>query len=375
MKKITLILVAMFGMATVASAQYTGHKFFDNWSIGVEGGTSTNLCDWDTPNGGVAGINLTKGITPVLSLEFQLQAGFADNANWNWSMKNNITGNIVNNATFMANTKINLMNWFCGYKGTPRLFEIQARGGVGYTRFFFPSLGDDGDAIAGYRLETNDGMDLNRCVFKFGFDFDFNLGKQKEWTISLRPAVILKTTRDNDPAGETFRDPRTGFGFVRVQCDNDATNRSYWHNCLGQITAGVTYHFKTSNGTHHFAEVKPVEVTKVVEKVVEKPVEKVVEKVVEKGVAGVTVVEFGQNKDKLTDTAKAKLNAISKDAVVCIDGYASPEGNKAYNQKLSQRRCDVVKAYLQGRGVKIADVNAHGVAGPESQRIVYVTVK
>ena len=68
MKKITLMLVAMFGMAMAASAQYTGHKFFDNWSIGVEGGTSTNLCDWDTPNGGVAGINLTMGITPVLSL-------------------------------------------------------------------------------------------------------------------------------------------------------------------------------------------------------------------------------------------------------------------------------------------------------------------
>ena len=40
MKKITLMLVAMFGMAMAASAQYTGHKFFDNWSIGVEGGTA-----------------------------------------------------------------------------------------------------------------------------------------------------------------------------------------------------------------------------------------------------------------------------------------------------------------------------------------------
>ncbi|MBR4516920.1 MAG: hypothetical protein IKO60_05945, partial [Bacteroidaceae bacterium] len=85
MKKFTLVLVAMFGMAMAASAQYTGHKFFDNWSIGVEGGVSTNLCDWDTPNGGVAGINFTKGVTPVLSLEFQLQAGFNDDANWNWN--------------------------------------------------------------------------------------------------------------------------------------------------------------------------------------------------------------------------------------------------------------------------------------------------
>ena len=135
MKKITLVLACMFGMAVTASAQYTGHKFFDNWSIGVEGGTATNLYDWDTPNGGVFGINFTKGVTPVLSLEFQLQAGFNDDANWNWNVRSK---NVVDNATFMANTKINLMNWFGGYKGTPRTFEIQARTGFGYTRFFWP---------------------------------------------------------------------------------------------------------------------------------------------------------------------------------------------------------------------------------------------
>ena len=346
MKKITLV-IAMFAMAMAANAQYVGHKFFDNWSIGVEGGVSTNLGDWDTPNGGVAGINFTKGITPVLSLEFQLQAGFNDDANWNWSMR---SANVVDNATFMGNTKINLMNWFGGYKGAPRTFEIQARGGFGYTRFFFPSNGFDGG--------TKNGNDLDRCVFKFGFDFDFNLGKQKAWTISVRPAVILKTNRDNDPAHHTEG--------VTTICDNDPNEIGYLHNCLGQITAGVTYHFKTSNGTHHFTEVKPTEVTKVVEKVVEKVVTKT---------AGNVTVEFAQNKATLSSAAMAKLNTIEKGTTVVLDGYASPEGNKSYNQKLSQRRCDAVKAYLEDRGVKVADTNAHGAEGPESQRIVYVTIK
>ena len=111
MKKFTLVLACMFGMAMAASAQYAGHKFFDNWSIGLEGGTSTNLHDWDTPKGGVVGINLTKGITPVLSLEFQLQAGINDDANWNWWRG---SSNVIDNATVMGNTKINLMNLFCG---------------------------------------------------------------------------------------------------------------------------------------------------------------------------------------------------------------------------------------------------------------------
>ena len=376
MKKITLVLVAMFGMAMASSAQYTGHKFFDNWSIGLEGGTSTNLCDWDKPAGGVVGLNLTKGITPVLSFEFQLQAGIKDNDNWNWSMKKEGTleplpSKAINNASFMANTKVNLMNWFCGYKGAPRTFEIQARGGFGFTRYFFEGAG------------------LNRCNFKFGFDFDWNLGKDKAWTISLRPAVILKTSRDNDPAGLEFT--KTGptetggtaqYGFIRTQCDNHANELSFLHNGLAQITAGITYHFKTSNGTRHFAEVKPDVVTKTVERVVEKPVEKLVERIVEKPVtntsglygAGITV-EFAQNKATLSNTAKAKLNSIEKGIVVALDGYASPEGAKSYNQKLSQRRCDAVKAYLEERGVKVADVNAHGAVGQESQRVVYVTIK
>ena len=371
MKKITLVLIAMFGMTMAASAQYTGHKFFDNWSIGVEGGTSTNLCDWDTPNGGVVGLNFTKGITPVVSFEFQLQAGIDDDPNWNWKYN---SSNVIDNATIMGNTKINLMNWFGGYKGAPRLFEIQARGGFGYTRFFFPS----GDWVGRNGEKPSNGNDLDRCVFKFGFDFDFNFGKDKQWCASIRPAVILNTSRDNDPAHQ----PKGN----EIKCDDDASNDvpgahlSFLHCGLAQITASLTYRFKTSNGTHHFVPVSAEPVEKIVEKLVDrpvesKPVEKIVEKIVTKNIGGNITIEFGQNKAILTNTAKAKLNSIEKGTAVALDGYASPEGSKAYNQKLSQRRCDAVKAYLEDRGVKVVDVNAHGAAGLESQRIVYVTVK
>ncbi len=349
MKKITLV-IAMFTMAMAASAQYAGHKFFDNWSIGAEGGVTMNLHDGDTPNGAVAGINFTKGITPVVSFEFQVQAGINNNANWNMGH----SSNVIDNATLMGNTKINLMNWFGGYKGAPRLFEIQARGGVGYMRYFYPNY--EGNP-------TKIGNDLNRCVFKCGLDFDFNLGQKKAWTVSLRPAVVVKTGRETSP--------------YFLGCDYGECNK-FGHNAVAEFVAGVTYHFKTSNGSHYFTEVKPVEVTKVVEKVVEKPVDKIVEKVVEKVVTknvGNVTVEFAQNKATLSNTAKAKLNTIEKGTSVVLDGYASPEGRKAYNQKLSERRCEAVKAYLVERGVKVVDVNAHGAAGVESQRVVYVTIK
>ena len=224
---------------------------------------------------------------------------------------------------------------------------------------------------------TKSGNDLNRAIAKFGFDFDFNLGKSKAWTISLRPAVVLKMVNEGKMVDQMFtyegcvyRDPIFGL----PECD------AYGHNVLGQVTAGITYHFKTSNGTHHFAAVKPQVVTETVEKIVEKPVEKIVEKVVEKKVAAaagnnIYVVEFEQNKSNLSNTAKATLDQISNGTTVILDAYASPEGAKAYNQKLSQKRADAVKGYLENKGVKVADAKAHGAESKSSQRVVYVRIK
>ena len=360
MKKFTLLMVAMFSMAFSANAQYNvdGHKFWDNWSLGIEGGISTNAHDWNHPEGAVVGINATKAITPVVSFEFGIGAGI--NNNYNWRMAH--SANVFDNVSAIASTKINLMNWFCGYKGTPRLFEIQARGGFGYMREFYPDFAGN---------PTSSGNDLNRAIAKFGFDFDFNLGKSKAWTISLRPAVVMKLARETSPAylGCVYHD---AFGFP--ECD------AYGHNVLGQVTAGITYHFKTSNGTHHFAAVKPQVVTETVEKIVEKPVEKIVEKVVEKQVAAaagnnIYVVEFEQNKANLSNAAKATLDQIANGSTVIIDAYASPEGAKSYNQKLSQKRADAVKGYLENKGVKVADAKAHGAESKSSQRVVYVRIK
>ena len=178
------------------------------------------------------------------------------------------SANVLDNLSAIASTKINLMNWFGGYKGTPRLFEIQARGGFGYMREFWPDFALN---------PTSSGNDLNRAVAKFGFDFDFNLGQSKAWTISLRPAVVMKMLNEGKMVEQMFTYEGCVYHdkFGIPECD------AYGHNVLAQITAGVTYHFKTSNGTHHFAAVKPQIVTETVEKVVEKPVEKIVEKVVE----------------------------------------------------------------------------------------------
>lgn len=363
MKKITSMAIALFAVAVSASAQYnvTGHRFFDNWSIGVDGGVTTNLHDFDTPNGGVAGIQLTKGITPVFSIQTEVQAGFN---NWsNWNVSHSDCG--VDNLTAAVMGKVNLMNWFAGYKGTPRVFEISPKAGFGYLHYFYPEHTQYN--VKGYR---------NAAVAKVGIDFDFNVGEKKAWTLSLKPAVIYDMTHANETTGAKtgyYNSPEAMWG-----CDNNSNCGKRTHAGVFQVTAGVTYHFKTSNKKHHFTTVEPVVVERTVEKVVERPVEKIKEirrEVPGKAVGNTYVVEFAQNKSVLTATAKSVLNDVPSNATVTLDAYASPEGSKAYNKKLSQKRADEVKKYLEARGIKVASTTAHGAESISSNRVVYVRIK
>lgn len=71
--------------------------------------------------------------------------------------------------------------------------------------------------------------------------------------------------------------------------------------------------------------------------------------------------------DKATLTAKGKstLNRISKEIKasgvkrLTITGYTDRLGDAAYNQKLSERRANAAKSYLQSKGVK-ANIKAVG---------------
>ena len=340
MKKIILFLTVAL-ISITASAQYNvnGHRFFDNWSVGVDGGINTNLHDWNN-GGGVLGVQVTKGITPVVSFEFASQIGLndvvwdGDGVSWN------VLGDKKHISTIhaIASTKVNLMNWFGGYLGHPRLFEIQARGGLGYLR----------------EVEN----EVNSAVGKVGFDFDFNVGKQRAWALSLKPAVVWNA------------------------CNYAAFNGG--RNATAQLTAGVSYRFKTSNGTHNFKEVDPVTVTEVVEKIVEveKPVEviKVVERVdtvfveaKEENFEPITIT-FANNSAELTEEAKNTLSNAQGDNFV-VEATATPYGTEDYNKALSQKRADNVANFLKAQGKTIAEAKGLGIQGKNSKRIAKVTLK
>jgi outer membrane protein OmpA-like peptidoglycan-associated protein len=87
------------------------------------------------------------------------------------------------------------------------------------------------------------------------------------------------------------------------------------------------------------------------------------------------IVQFPQSGSFLTDEAKAILNQIGEDAIVDVVGTASPEGNKAVNQRLSEKRAAVVADYLTKRGVKVNSWCGKGVQiGKATNRLAVVTV-
>jgi len=85
------------------------------------------------------------------------------------------------------------------------------------------------------------------------------------------------------------------------------------------------------------------------------------------------LVYFDFDSAKLSNEATAALDAIPAGSNVSIKAYASPEGRPDYNKKLSQRRANAVKKYLEGRNVTVSNAEGLGVDGPTSQRLAIVS--
>lgn len=348
-------------MSLAANAQYTNFspdsKFCDNWSIGIEGGIQTNLNQFHTPQGGVFGINLNKDINPYFGLSIEALGGVNNTGNWMVPQGHFHNGTAIDNLTGFFTGRWNVTNTIGGFNGGRRVFEIETNVGIGYGKFF------TNKNVAGEAW--------NALQFKTGLNLNFYIGEARAWAINIKPAVVWNVSQ-----------PKKLDSYYGV----------------GQLTAGVTYHFKTSNGTHFIAK---SDVSQLQEEIAEmaalnaaleaqlaaEPVieqEVIVEKIIETVPTAKTVttvvnntyiVNFAFNSAELVGDAKSTLDKIPAGSNVTLAGYASPEGNSEYNLKLSDRRAEAVKTYLESRGVKVEKTTGYGADNAESNRIVIVTVK
>lgn len=332
----------LLGAATLtAGAQCVeGHKFLDNWSVGLMGGAENPTTrSYFGHTRGVLGVELTKQITPAFGLGVETVAGF--NTTGSYTAVDNLNTSLLG--------KVNFSNLFWAYTGTPRLFEVEGVVGVGFSHFFGES--PCYEAASG-----------NALTSKFGLNFNFNLGQEKAWTVALKPAIV--------------------YGLEGGQ---KATDVQYnVNNSVLELTAGVVYHFRSSNHKHHFTLLKAYDQAEVDalnakvndlrgmlaerdRELREKEAEvrglqqelndcrnrqPVVQRVVNTRQTMESVITFRQGKSTVDASQQPNVERVATylknhpEAKVVIKGYASPEGSAEVNARLARERAEAVKDIL-----------------------------
>jgi len=380
MKKLVLMLAAASMAASVSAQTVAESKTFDNIYVGINGGVATKttghkwLSDLD-PN---AGLRIGRYFTPVFGLAIEGNAYFSNKP---WGS----TGTVVRATNASLLGTVNLSNWFGGYKGEPRTFEVSALYGLGWMHIFTSNKAFK-DATENQR---------NRMTSKAALDFAFNFGSAKQFQFYVEPSINFaflgqskskEVVATGNPLAPVAVADHQEYGYKAAsQAGQPAYNIN---NSFVQLNAGLVYKFANSNGTHNFTIVTPRDQAEIdalnaqinelrnrKPEVITKEVVKEVPAIKELSVSDLVFVTFAQGKSNLTREAKAALNNVKEGSHVQVVGTASPEGSKEINDRLSQARADVVANYLKSRGVNIDEATGKGVQGVTSNRLAVVYVK
>ena len=380
MKKLVLMLAAASMAASVSAQTVAESKAFDNVYVGINGGVATKttghkwLSDLD-PN---AGIRIGRYFTPVFGLAIEGNAYFSNKP---WGS----TGTVVRATNASLLGTVNLSNWFGGYKGEPRTFEVSALYGLGWMHVFSNNK----------FLKAATSENRNRMTSKAALDFAFNFGSAKQFQFYVEPSINFaflgqskskEVVATGNPLAPVAVADHQEYGYKAAsQAGQPAYNIN---NSFVQLNAGLIYKFANSNGTHNFTIVTPRDQAEIdalnaqinelrnrKPEVITKEVVKEVPAIKELSVSDLVFVTFAQGKSNLTREAKAALNNVKEGSHVQVVGTASPEGSKEINDRLSQARADVVANYLKSRGVNIDEATGKGVQGVTSNRLAVVYVK
>ena len=344
MKKLVLLFAAAAMAVSVSAQTVTESKTFDNFYIGINGGAQVKTTNeaWMKNLNSNAGLRIGRWFTPVFGLAAESNVYFNDHCK-HYMPQSKTLARYMNVGLIGT---VNLSNWFAGYKGEPRLFEVVPVFGFGWGHTFGTAAGDNE-------------KELNALTSKAGIDFTFNLGKAKAWQVYVEPSMNWALN---------------GYGYEGVAYD---INKSAF-----QLNAGIVYKFKNSNGSHNFtiaqlrdqneidglnsqinslrgdlndkdaqlsAKDKQIkDLQNALDECNKKP------KYVKPATATnlQPTVLFRQGKAVVDKSQMPNIELIAQymknhqDAKVEIKGYASPEGNKDFNQALSQKRADAVKNIL-----------------------------
>ena len=339
MKKLVLLFAAAAMAVSVSAQTVTESKTFDNFYIGINGGAQVKTTNeaWMKNLNSNAGLRIGRWFTPVFGLAAESNVYFNDHCSHFMPQSKTIARYM--NTSLIAT--VNFSNWFAGYKGEPRTFEFVPVFGFGW----------------GHTFGTED--NFNVLTSKAGIDFTFNLGSKKAWQIYVEPSMNWALN---------------GYGYEGVAYD---INKSAF-----QLNAGIVYKFKNSNGSHNFtiAQLRDQSEIDGLNSQInnlrndlnnkdsqlsakDKQIKDLQNALAEcnkkpKYVKPATAtnlqptVLFQQGKSNVEKSQMPNIELIAQymknhpEANIEIKGYASPEGPKELNQKLSEKRAEAVKKVL-----------------------------
>ena len=344
MKKIFMFLVACMLSFTVANAQYGPTKFTDNVTVEVRGGVSTPMTDFFKYNSGVVGVGIEKYVTPWLGFGIDANTLFANPS----GSRNPHTVFDVVNVNMLG--KVNILN-LVNYNGQRKFFEPVVFAGIGW--------GHDNCS----HLNT----DRNYIVSKAGVELNFHFGKEKAWALRLSPAAVWGPVEGGKLNAQ--------YGSV-------------------ELTVGVAYHFKNSDGNRHYTKITPrsqaeidmlnAALTELKQEITTLSNEN--QKLREVAVNVTNAIEnskvrvdtvyvnldaheyFKVGSAKVLSQASIRTLARSMDNTkhYVVVGYASEEGSKAFNDELSRRRAETVYNLLVKFGFPTENLEYKG-EGPTTK--------
>lgn len=354
MKKTILAaaMVAMCGAGAMAQA-VEEPSFFDNMSIGIDGGVATplNQHPFFGSMRGVAGLRIGKQITPTFGVG--VESAFGVNTS-SWSGYKSKTA--FDNSYVGVYGSVDLFNLFGGYPCHVRPFTIEATAGAGW--------GHD------YYAKDQAVDDWNYFATKAGLNFNFNVSDHL--TIALKPAVMWNMNGDYRQsvngfninratfslmAGLTYRFGN-GFPCVRTYDQAEVDNLNAQVNDLrANLAAAVA-------GADAW-ETKAMGLAAELDSCRNKAPEVVKE--VTNNYNSVRFVFFRLGSAVITADQMPNVVMIADymkshpQSKVVVKGYASPDGNYEFNVKLAQKRAESVKNALVSKYKISADrIDAQG---------------
>ena len=353
MKKFLFMLIACMAMMSANAQTFESSKFFDNTYLRLEGGATAlthpdcnnegyGYDDWAHTIQGVVGVEMGKWITPKFGVAFEGDFGLRNgskNGYFNYeSVDPLMKAKAFNYINVTGLAKMNMSNVIAGWNPNRKVEFVLATGPMWIHGF--PGWAYENDLGVKFKAEVNVNV-AERWQINFIPELNYNLtGLYCNGTYE-HPKFDSRNSWYGLKAGVTYKIGKqfTECPYTYTQADVDALN--------DQIT--------------ELRNRKPEVVTQVVEKVVEKVVYR-------DNTGAAYVIEFAKGSSELTEASCKILDMVSTDVVFDVSATASPEGSKAFNDRLSKDRAYVVAAYLKNRGVTVNKVEGLGVNGENSKR-------